>query len=90
MLELTKMANDFTSHIASATSMDDTHLASLIFKSLEVGSLKPENALATLEKYGISLSFNRDYFYVDPSHNHDVSSAENHIFNNHFEGSDKV
>jgi hypothetical protein len=46
--------------------------------------------MATLEKFGISLSFNRDYFYMDPSQACDVSSAENHIFNNNFEDIEKV
>ena len=84
------MALDFASNVASATSMDDTQLASFIFKSIEVGTLKPENAIIYLQKFGISLSFRHDYFYVDPSQAYDVSAAENHVFNNNFDGSDKV
>jgi hypothetical protein len=52
--------------------------------------LKPEHTIATIETFGISISFNRDYFYMDPHLAYDVSSAENHIFNDDFEDFDKV
>lgn len=85
VFESTKMAQNFSANITSATSMEDTLLASFIFKSIEVGSLNPENAMATLEKYGIPFSINRDYFYMDPSRNYDANLAESHIFNNNFD-----
>jgi ribosomal protein S21 len=62
------MAQNFASNIASAP-MDDSLMASFIFKSIEIGTLKPENVMATLERHGITLSIKRDYFYMDSSRN---------------------
>jgi hypothetical protein len=78
------MAQNFASNIASAP-MDDSLMASFIFKSIEIGTLKPENVMATLERHGITLSIKRDYFYMDSSRNQDFNLAENHIFNNDFD-----
>lgn len=65
--------------------MEDNYLILFIFKSIEISTLKPDSALSTLEKNGITLKISHDYFH---SHNYDPTLANTHFFNNTFNNLD--
>jgi hypothetical protein len=66
-IRLNQLSKDFTSTLKIIREVSNEDLLSIIFKSLELGTLRADSASTILCEHGISIEITRNYFYKDPS-----------------------